>query len=230
MRSAMSGRLQLGSGAARPVTLHAGKFILERANETLLAGLFPTLIHIAAGDRSLGPVRTLLEMNEREARHPGAASEFVIVRLVELVLIEILRTVPPPTGDKLTGLLGGLEDGVVAKALVAMHREVARDWTVNSLAKLCGVSRSAFAARFRSIVGIAPIDYLLQWRMALAKDALSLGTKSVGEIAFSIGFQSSSAFTTAFTRAVGHSPTKFALLMADSAHGGQKKIDDQDQS
>ena len=85
-------RLKLGSGVDRPVTLHAGKFLLEKANEGLLAGLFPPLIHIAAGDRSLVRIHSLLAMNETEARHPGSASEFVIVRLVELVLVEILRT------------------------------------------------------------------------------------------------------------------------------------------
>jgi len=216
-------RLTLGSGVDRPVTLHAGKFLLERANEDLLAGLFPPVIHIAAGDGSLGTVRTLLAMNEMEARQPGPASEFVIVRLVELVLVEILRTGPSRVGAPSSGLLAGLADKVTAKALAAMHRDVARDWTVDALASLCGVSRSGFAARFRTVVGTPPIDYLLQWRMALAKDALSLGTKSVGAIASAIGFQSSSAFTTAFKRAVGCSPTRFARQMADVARPLQKK-------
>jgi AraC-like DNA-binding protein len=157
-------------------------------------------------------------MNEIEARQPGPASEFVIVRLVELVLVEILRTGPLRAGGEATGLA----DRVAAKALAAMHRDVARDWTVDALARLCGVSRSTFAARFRAVVGMAPIDYLLQWRMALAKDALSLGAKSVGAIALSIGFQSSSAFTTAFTRAVGCSPTRFARQMAHMASAPRK--------
>lgn len=216
-------RLKLGSGVDRPVSLRAGKFLLEKANEDLLAGLFPPVIHIAAGDESLGPVRALLAMNEAEARKPGPASEFVIVRLVELVLVEILRTNLSRVGAEWPGLLAGLADKVTAKALAAMHRDVARDWTVDALARLCGVSRSTFAARFRTVVGTSPIDYLLQWRLALAKDALSLGAKSVGEIAFSIGFQSSSAFTTAFTRAAGCSPTRFARRMADASQSQKQK-------
>jgi AraC-like DNA-binding protein len=206
-------RLTLGSGMERPVTLHAGKFLLEKANEHLLAGLFPPVIHIAADDKSLGTVRALLTMNERVARHPGPASEFVIVRLVELTLIEILRSMPSRIDAGVTGLLAGLADTVTAKALVAMHGDVAHGWTVDSLARLCGVSRSTFAARFRMVVGAAPIEYLLQWRMALAKDALALGKANVSTIAFLIGFQSASAFTTAFTRAVGCSPTRFAQQM-----------------
>jgi AraC-like DNA-binding protein len=95
-----------------------------------------------------------------------------------------------------------------------MHRDVTHDWTVSILARLCGVSRSTLAVRFREIVGMGPIEYLQRWRMALAKDELRRGTKSIGEIALAIGFQSSSAFSTAFTRAVGCSPKRFAA----SAH------------
>jgi len=134
---------------------------------------------------------------------------------VELVLVEILRATPRRVGPEAGGLLAGLADPVTAKALREMHRDVARDWTVDSLARACGVSRSTFAARFRAVVGTAPIDYLLRWRMALAKEALSTGERRVSAIAFSIGFQSASAFTTAFTRAVGCSPTRFARRMAD---------------
>ncbi len=203
-------RLTLGAGGDRPVTLHAGKFAFDTANEDLLSGLLPPLVHLAACDTSLGRVRALLTMNEMEAREPGPASAFIIVRLVELILVEILRTKRSQADEATTGLLAGLNDPVTACALAAMHRDVAHDWTVGELAKLCGVSRSTFATRFRTIVGTAPIDYLLHWRMALAKDALRCGERSSGEIAYAIGFKSPSAFSTAFTRAVGCSPKRFA--------------------
>jgi AraC-like DNA-binding protein len=203
-------RLKLGQGADRPVTLHAGKIIFDTANEDLLAGLLPPLVHIGARDASLGPVRSLLTMNEREARQPGPASEFIIVRLVELILVEILRTRQWRPSEDDVGLLAGLADPVIAQALTALHRDVVHDWTVGELAKLSGVSRSAFAIRFRKIVGTAPIEYLLRWRLALAKDELKRGHRTIAEVAFAVGFQSSSAFSTAFTRAVGCSPTRFA--------------------
>lgn len=203
-------RLTLGAGKERSVTLHAGKFLMAQANVNLLAGLVPPLVHIESGDASLSRVRALLTMNEREARQPGRASEFITVRLIELVLVEILRSTPW-VGKESTGLLAGLADPITERALVAMHRNVAHDWSVGELARLCAVSRSTFAARFLAIVGTTPIAYLLHWRMALAKDELIRGTMSVGEIAFAIGFQSPSAFTTAFTRAVGCSPKRFAM-------------------
>lgn len=201
--------LKLGSGTDRPVTLHAGKFLVDMANHDLLADLVPPLVHIESSDASLSRVRSLLTMNEMEARQPGPASQFVIERLIELILVEILRNNRLLAGEKYTGLLAGLANPVTARALVAMHRDVAHAWTVEELARLCAVSRSTFASKFQTIVGRGPIEYLLRWRMALAKEALSLGNKSVSEIAFAIGFQSSSAFTTAFTRAVGCSPTRF---------------------
>jgi AraC-like DNA-binding protein len=91
-----------------------------------------------------------------------------------------------------------------------MHGDVAQDWTVAALARLYGVSRSSFATRFRGVVGKGPIEYLLRWRMALAKDDLRRGRLSIGEIALAIGLQSSSAFKAAFSRAVGRSPRRSA--------------------
>ncbi len=212
--AAKSMRLTLGSGEDRRVTLHAGKFLMDKANTHLMAGLFPPLVHLASSDASLQRVRALLTMNEMEAREPGPASEFIIVRLVELILVEVLRSHRLYLGEKSSGLLAGLADPVVQRALAAMHHDVARNWTVDELAKQCAVSRSSLAVRFREVVGTTPIAYLLDWRMALAKDKLSRGNNSVSQIAFAIGFQSASAFTTAFTRAVGCPPGRFARQRA----------------
>lgn len=150
---------------------------------------------------------------DADGRDPGPAGEFIIVRLVELV--EILRMPASDLSEHAVvstsrGLLHGLRDPVTAKALRAMHTAVGHDWTVESLAKLCGVSRSAFVTRFHAVVGVSPIAYLLRRRMALAKEALGSGTARMEEVAFSIGDKSGSAFSTAFTRAVGCSPRQFA--------------------
>jgi AraC-like DNA-binding protein len=207
--------LKLGEGTNSPVTLRGGRFVFDTANEDLLTGLLPALVHVVAGDTSSQRVRSLLEMNETESLQPGPGSKFIIARLTELVLVEILRSealrVDPERKKEHSGLLAGLSDPVTACALSAMHRDVAHAWTVSGLARLCGVSRSTFAARFRQIVGTGPIEYLLDWRMALAKDELRRGSRSIGEIALAIGFQSSSAFSTAFSQAVGSSPKRFAV-------------------
>jgi len=202
-------RLKLGEGTGFPVTLQAGKFVFDTANEDLLTGMLPSVVHVASGDTASSRVRSLLELNQTECLRPGPGSEYIIARLMELILVEILRSEALRVEEH-TGLLAGLADPIAALALAAMHRDVAHGWTVSELARLCCVSRSTFATRFQGIVGSGPIEYLLHWRMALAKDELRRGTRSIGEIALAIGFQSSSAFSTAFSRSVGWSPKRFA--------------------
>ena len=203
--------LSVGEGSDMPVTLQGGRFVFDTANEGLLSGLLPSLVHIGSGDTSSWRIRSLLRMNQAESTCPGAGSEFITRRLMELILVEILRSGPVGADQGHSGLLAGLGDPVTARALTAMHENVAKDWTLASLSRLCGVSRSTFSTRFRGIVGMAPMEYLQHWRMALAKDELRRGTKSIGEIGLAIGFQSPSAFSTAFTRFVGLSPKQFAV-------------------
>jgi AraC-like DNA-binding protein len=131
-------------------------------------------------------------------------------RLMELILVEMLRRETPKEDDRSAGLIAGLLDPAIAGALLAIHGEIARDWSVAELARLCGVSRSGFATRFKEVLGVGPIEYLMHWRMAVAKDELRRGKRSIGEIALAVGFQSPSAFSRSFTRAVGCSPRQFA--------------------
>jgi AraC-like DNA-binding protein len=201
--------LRLDRGPGPPVVIRGGRFVFDTTHEELLTGLLPTLVHVAYDDTSSWRLQSLLKLNESESAQPGPGSDFILTRLVEVILVEILRQEALRGGPQQTGLLAGLGDAVTAQALSAMHGDVARGWTVASLARRCNVSRSTFAAHFRKVVGIGPIDYLLRWRMMLAKDELRHGSRSIGEIALAIGFQSSSAFSTAFTKAVGCSPRKF---------------------
>jgi AraC-like DNA-binding protein len=133
----------------------------------------------------------------------GPASDFIVTRLVEVILVELLRQEALRVDKERIGLLAGLSDAITARALSTLHSDIARDWTVAALARSCNVSRSTFAAHFRKVVGIGPIEYLLRWRMTIAREELRNGSRSIGDIAFMIGFQSSSAFSTAFTKATG---------------------------
>ncbi len=201
---------KLGSGGENPVTLRGGRFVFDSANEDLLTGFIPPLVHIGAAESVSWRVRSLLNLNEAEFSNPGLGSSFIIVRLMEMILVEILRGQTLHVASEQGSLLAGLADPLTSKAMTAMHGDVANSWTVGSLARHCGVSRSTFATRFKGVMGMGPIEYLQRWRMALAKDELRRGKRGVGEIALTVGFQSSSAFTTAFTRVVGCAPTQFA--------------------
>ncbi|MBE9604283.1 AraC family transcriptional regulator [Acetobacteraceae bacterium H6797] len=187
-----------------------GVFAFEPANAALLVSLMPALIHIPAQGGATSRIRRLIGLltEESAADHPGR--ELVLRRILEVLLVEALRwggsgddAVPP-------GLLNGMRVPGIARALAAIHAEPRERWTVARLAVLAGMSRSAFAARFGQMVGCAPIEYLARWRMALAKDALIRGSASLERIAEEIGYESASAFSTAFRKRQGVSPGAFA--------------------
>jgi transcriptional regulator GlxA family with amidase domain len=153
----------------------------------LLWSLLPSFIHLAAEQQMSWRLRLLLNMNDVEGQHPGLGSDLAVSRLMELILLEVLRSEVLRLTADAKGLLAGLADPVVERSLSAMHKEVARTWTVAELAQTANVSRSTFATRFRAVMGLGPIECLAKWRIALAKSELSCGTKSIGEIAFFVG-------------------------------------------
>ena len=141
---------------------------------------------------------------------------------LHLSMIEALRcgidTSSPP------GLARGLADERLAVALRAMHARPEHSWTVGNLAKDAALSRSAFFARFARTVGMAPMEYLLTWRMALAKRKLRERDQSVEDIAESVGYSSASTFNIAFTRHVSISPARYARMQI-KAHGSSVLVD-----
>jgi len=132
----------------------------------------------------------------------------VLTRLVEVLLIEALRSTPGVEASP--GLLRGLADPQLASAVREMHGQLARSWTVAQLAKTAALSRSAFFERFTRTVGLPPMEYLLAWRMAVAKDLLRRRDHGVAEVAERIGYGSASTFSTAFSRHVGQPPGRYA--------------------
>lgn len=186
-----------------------GSFTFERANKPLLLALLPKLIFIPASDGRATSFRRLIELISEEctADHPG--TKLVVHRLLEVLLVEALRW--QGVDRHITaGFLRGLQDPAMARVLKAIHADVRANWTVAELAKVAGMSRSAFSARFSEALGCAPIEYLARWRMAIAKDALARGTKSLEQIADDIGYESASAFSIAFRRHNGCAPGQFA--------------------
>lgn len=169
----------------------------------LIVSLLPQFVHVRGEVRLTMLVQ--LVMDEYRAQRP--ARHVVIERLLELLLIEALRSAPFCNAS--LGVMGGLSDERLAAAIRAIHARPAHSWTVAELAKAAALSRSAFFVRFRETVGVAPMVYLLTWRMALAKNLLSNKSMTVAEIAERVGYRSASAFSVAFRRYTGLSPVKY---------------------
>jgi AraC-like DNA-binding protein len=190
----------------------AGSFTFAPANADLVARLMLPIVHVSGTDPLMSLLSALLSALGGEALGERPGRSLILDRLLEVLLIEALRYRPAaiPGADK--GLLAGLADAKIGKSLRIMHEDAQRPWTVAALANAVGMSRSAFAARFTHIIGLSPIDYLANWRMTLAKEALASSNKPMVEVAEIAGYQSVSAFSTGFKRATGLSPKFYRNL------------------
>jgi AraC-like DNA-binding protein len=197
--------------------MFGGAFTIEPANAPLITDLLPRRIHVAAGDEGAGRLSRIVEQvrDECEADRPGR--DVILQRLLEVMLVECLRHDPVAGDADRAGLLAGMRDPALSRALRAVHENVRHGWTVAELARVAGVSRSVFAARFQQVLGCPPIEYLVRWRMALARNALVQGGKPLDRLAEEIGYESASAFSTAFRRRYGCAPGRFARGFAEQA-------------
>jgi AraC-like DNA-binding protein len=186
-----------------------GSFAFERVNAPLLLALLPKRIYIPASEGRATRLGRLIDLLAEECGGDYPGKELLVQRMLEALLIEALRWQPVGRDVEAIGLLSGMRDPAVGRALQAIHADVRANWTVAGLARVAGLSRSGFAERFTEVMGCAPIEYLARWRMALAKDALVSGAKSLDRIADEIGYESASAFSTAFRKRLGSPPGRF---------------------
>jgi AraC-like DNA-binding protein len=199
------GRFRIGAqDGPTDLRILAGHCSFGSPDAALLVSLLPQLVHVRGEPR----LATLVQLLSDETREQRPAREVVLARLLEVLLIEALRSSAGTAASP--GLVRGLADARLAAAIRAMHEAPTRAWTVVELANVAALSRSAFFDRFSRTVGLAPMGYLLTWRMALAKDMLRRNACGVAEIAERVGYGSASTFSVAFTRHVGRPPTHYA--------------------
>ncbi|MEQ7417884.1 AraC family transcriptional regulator [Xanthomonas campestris pv. campestris] len=172
----------------------------------LLVSLLPRLVHVRGELR----LTTLVNLVGEEARTNRPARAVVLARLLEVLLIEALRSLT--ASDTTPGLVRALSDARLAAALRAMHGAPAHAWTIDALAKEAALSRSSFFTRFNRAMGVTPMEYLLAWRMALAKTLLSEQGLGVAQAAQRVGYGSASSFSVAFTRHTGSPPSQYARV------------------
>ena len=185
------------------VQLLVGYCAFGSPDAALLVSLLPQLVHVR-GERRLA---TLVQLVGEESRAARPAREVILARLLEVLLIEALRSAAGPATSP--GLLRGLGDERLAVALRRIHENLTTPWTVAQLASEAALSRSAFFERFSRALGVAPMQYLLSWRMAIAKGLLRRREAGIAEVAQRIGYGSASAFSVAFARHVGMPPARY---------------------
>jgi AraC-like DNA-binding protein len=214
---------------AAPVALFNGEFSLGPQSEpsdvrflvghcafgspdaALLVSLLPQLVHVRGEQRLV----TLVQLVSEESRERRPARDVVLARLLEVLLIEAIRSTAGTSASP--GLARGLADARLAAAIRRMHESPTQPWTVAQLAEEASLSRSAFFERFSRVVGVPPMEYLLAWRMAMAKNLLRRKDGGVAEVAQRVGYSSASTFSVAFTRHVGVPPMRYAREQIESA-------------
>jgi AraC-like DNA-binding protein len=169
-----------------------------------LLSALPRLIRVS--DHEDGALAAYVRFALAESKEPRIGGEGVLSRLSELMFVDVIRRYLETVPRDQTDWLAGLRDPYVGRALAALHRNPQRPWTLPTLARAVGLSRSALAERFSQFVGRPPMQYLTHWRMQLAANQLLSGTDRVAAIADRVGYESEAAFSRAFKKAVGTSP------------------------
>jgi len=213
-------RMRLGGGG-EPTRFVCAYLACGRTTIRPLIDALPRMLRIPMGDGGSSTlVRELLRTGVRESRSTAPGARTTLAKLAELLFVEAMRRYVeglPPGG---AGWLAGVRDPHVGRALAAIHAEPARAWTLDALAAASALSRSALGERFAALVGESPMQYLTRWRLALAADALRMGTEAIARIAERAGYESDAAFNRAFKREFGVPPAAWRREGATRASAG----------
>lgn len=186
-----------------PETVFLGGRMDLSQSAALLVEALPPVTIVTAGTPAAATIGWLLDRLEVEQREAAPGAAVMATQIMQMVFIELIRGIP---ADENRGWIAALSDPRIGPAIRAIHREPGRNWRLEDLAAIGHLSRSQFAARFRTAVGRAPMDYLLQWRMTLARKALAKPGTTVSAVAAEFGYASESAFGAAFRRITGATP------------------------
>jgi len=201
--------IEYGGGGA-PTTIISGWFRFCGTSVKPLTRLLPPLILVKADQAQSLALHTTLSMLASETADSAPGSELVVNRLADMLFIHSIRAYIGSQSEVCkSGLLRAIFDPQIGVALKSMHEKVEHPWTVESLAAACGMSRSAFAVRFKELVGETPLEYLTNWRMQKATGLLQKGDRKLFEVAKSVGYDSDASFSKAFKRVFGVAPREY---------------------
>lgn len=167
----------------------------------------PPVVRIDSWEDDAGTwLQSTLRFIAREAAQLRPGGEIVITRLADVVVIQAIRAWLDTASEADQGWLAALRDPQIGRALAMIHKSPGADWSLDGLARAVGMSRSAYSARFVTMVGSAPMAYVRQWRLNLARARLIESSDSQSTIALDLGYQSEASFCRAFKRHFAASP------------------------
>ena len=199
-------------GKGLNTSLVNGLLAFDTPDKAYFLDLLPQLIIIRQEQAERLGFAIYMQRLSIESADPSPGAQLVANWLGGIVFVHALRAYAALENGKNSGWLGALSDRKIAIALDAMHQQLAHAWTVQQLAELAGMSRSGFAEWFKRGVGKAPLDYLTDWRMHVAKRALWEGKQKLSQIAADVGYGSDTAFSKAFKSRTGTTPTEYRAL------------------
>lgn len=200
------------------------RFAVSGNQAGMLMGMLPPIVHIRK-ESDQAALRWSVERMSQELHEPQPGGFLVAQHLAHTMLVYALRMHLAEGLDGGVGWFFALADKQMSAAISAMHDNPARRWTLQELAEHAGMSRSTFALKFKETVGETPMEYLTRWRMLLAADRLENSSDPISVITPSLGYESESAFSTAFKRVMGCSPRQYSrgrnpsLPSRDAGHG-----------
>ena len=205
---AMNNVAHCGGGGA-PTTIVCGSLSFDRASLKPITQLLPSFILIRADQARTFALHNTMQALASEMADQVPGSEIVATRLAEVLFIQVLRAYIASEPERKQGWLRAVFDPPIGTALTAFHDRVGAPWTVESLSEAAGMSRSAFALRFKDLLGQTPLEYVTEWRMQKAMQLLEQRDKKHVDVARLVGYESDAAFSKAFKRVVGASPGEY---------------------
>jgi AraC-like DNA-binding protein len=209
-----NGNVALCGGGGAPTTIVCGSLSFDRASLKPITQLLPNFILMKSDEARTLAFHNTVQALASEMAEQAPGSEVVANRLAEVLFIQVLRAhiASGPERNKPErnkGWLRAVFDPQMGTALSAIHESVKTPWTVESLAEAAGMSRSAFAARFKELLGQTPLEYVTEWRMQKAMQLLEQRDKKLIDVARLVGYESDAAFSKAFKRVVGANPGEY---------------------
>ncbi|MEZ2126818.1 MULTISPECIES: AraC family transcriptional regulator [unclassified Sinorhizobium] len=190
--------------------LVGSRFAVSGQHAGSLLRTLPPIVHIRK-ESDQAALRWSVERMMQELREPQPGGFLIAQHLAHMMLVQALRLHLAEEAESRVGWFFALADNQMCAAISAMHADPAHRWTLQELAERASMSRSAFAMKFKTKVGQTPMDYLTRWRMLLAADRLVNSSDPISAISLSLGYESESAFSTAFKREMGCSPRQYCL-------------------